>query len=162
MSYYNEDGTLMCEDGTFMCQACLIDKSLTELSPQDARYCTFCQTVIEEEYRATAERLGRANQYKPVPPQKPILTTEIAAMPNCIDAGVKTKKSTLNENTATVDNFRPKGRQKTYKKRELPVELIEQLHSQDMGSKAIASTLKKRNIIVSYKTIQRILAGKRN
>jgi len=162
MSYYNEDGTLMCEDGTFMCQACLIDKSLTELSPQDARYCTFCQTVIEEEYRATAERLGRANQYKPNPLQKPTGTAEIAATPECMYVGAKTKMSTLKKNPLTVDNFRPRGRQKTYKKRELPVELIEQLHSQDMGSKAIASTLKKRNIIVSYKTIQRILAGKRN
>ena len=74
-----------------------------------------------------------------------------------------TKMSTLNEPPVIVDNFRPRGRPKYYKKRELPEELIRQLHSQGMGSKAIASSLKARqSVVVSYKTIQRILKGERS
>jgi hypothetical protein len=60
-----------------------------------------------------------------------------------------------------MDIFRPRGRPKHYEKRELPEELIRQLSSEGMGSRAIASTLKKRDIIVSYKTIQRVLSGER-
>ena len=74
----------------------------------------------------------------------------------------ETKMSISNEPSVTMDNFRPRGRPKAYEKRELPEELIRQLSSEGMGSRAIASTLKKRAIIVSYKTIQRILAGERN
>jgi transposase len=74
----------------------------------------------------------------------------------------KMKMSTQIEKPITVDNFRPRGRPKTYKKRELPIELIKQLHSQGSGSKAISSTLKaEQGIKVSYKTIQRILSGER-
>ena len=160
MSYYNQDGTLMGEDGTFICQACLIDKSLSELSSKDARYCTFCQPVIEYEYSLLSDR-SHSKRYQPVPPVAN--STLLKAPPVYMDTGEeKTKMSTLKENTPTVDNFRPRGRPKTYKKQELPIELIKQLHSEEgMGSKAIASTLKKRAIIVSYKTIQRLLAGQR-
>ncbi len=73
----------------------------------------------------------------------------------------ETKKSISNEPSVTMDFFRPRGRPKHYEKRELPEELIRQLSSEGMGSRAIASTLKKRAIIVSYKTIQRILSGER-
>jgi hypothetical protein len=45
----------------------------------------------------------------------------------------------------------------------LPCELIKQWASEDMGSKAIASKLKKElGIKASYKTIQRVLSGERN
>ena len=74
----------------------------------------------------------------------------------------ETKMSISNEPSVTMDIFRPRGRPKHYEKRELPEELIRQLYSEGMGSRAIASTLKKRAIIVSYKTIQRILSGERN
>lgn len=73
----------------------------------------------------------------------------------------ETKKSISNEPSVTMDIFRPRGRPKHYEKRELPEELIRQLSSEGMGSRAIASTLKKRDIIVSYKTIQRVLSGER-
>jgi hypothetical protein len=73
----------------------------------------------------------------------------------------ETKMSISNEPSVTMDIFRPRGRPKHYEKRELPEELIRQLSSEGMGSRAIASTLKKRDIIVSYKTIQRVLSGER-
>ena len=71
--------------------------------------------------------------------------------------------STLNPPNLTVDNFRPTGRPKTYKKRLLPDDKIRQLHKDGMGAKAIATKLKReKGIIVSYKTIQRVLSGERN
>lgn len=48
------------------------------------------------------------------------------------------------------------------KHRRLPEDLIKQFADEGMGSKAIAAKLKTEfSITVSYKTIQRILSGKR-
>ncbi|MBU2534640.1 MAG: hypothetical protein KKD83_00545 [Chloroflexi bacterium] len=72
------------------------------------------------------------------------------------------KMSTVKVSSFEVEYFRPRGRPKTYKKRELPEEVIKQLYAEGIGSKAIASRLKaKRGINVSYKTVQRVLSGKR-
>ena len=61
-----------------------------------------------------------------------------------------------------VDIFRPRGRAKIYKKRQLPENKIKQLHSQGVGSKVIASKPKvEQGINVSYKTIQKVLLGER-
>lgn len=74
----------------------------------------------------------------------------------------KTKMSTLNSTSPKVDNFRPRGRPKTYKKLSLPDDKIKQLHKEGLGAKAIASKLKReQGIPVSYKTIQRVLSGER-
>ena len=80
-----------------------------------------------------------------------------------IPTGLPTaKKSTLKEDSITVDIFRPRGRPINYEKRELPNKRIKELHNQGMGSKAIATKLKNdHGIEVSYKTIQRVLAGQR-
>ena len=72
------------------------------------------------------------------------------------------KMSTPDEKPVIVDKFKPRGRLKHYKKRELPEGLIRQLHGQGMGSKAITTKLKEETgIQVSYKTVQRILSGER-
>ena len=74
----------------------------------------------------------------------------------------KMKMSTLKEKPAKVDNFKVRGRPKTYKKRQLPEDRIKQLHKEGMGTKAIATYLKReQSITVSYKTIQRVLSGER-
>jgi len=161
MSYYNEDGTLMRNDGKFRCQACLDCKPLSELSPKDARYCTFCQPIIEYEYSLLITG-SHSKRYNPVPPGANSTPIE-APLVYQPTGEEKTKMSTLNEKPVTVDNFRARGRPTTYKKRQLPEQLIKQLHSKDgMGSKAISTHLKTRKgIIVSYKTIQRILSGER-
>ena len=148
MSYYNDNGTLMRDDGRFRCQACLDCKPLSELSPKDARYCVDCQPDIESEYSISSR-----NTYKPKPPAN----IPHPYKPMC------TKMSTLNESPVTVDNFRPRGRPKHYKKRELPVELIRRLYGEGMESRAIASRLKaEQGIKISYKTIQRVLSEERN
>ena len=71
--------------------------------------------------------------------------------------------STLNSPSVTVDNFRPRGRPKTYKKDILPDNKIKYLHEEGMGAKAIATWLKREEgIDVSYKTVQRVLSGERH
>ena len=70
--------------------------------------------------------------------------------------------STLNSPSPTVDNLRPRGRPKTYKKRWLPNDKIKQLHKDGVGAKAITTQLKReKGIDISYKTIQRVLSGER-
>ena len=132
------------------CWACSTGKTEQEMSPKDPRYCILCQRIIEEEYALVAEHTGRKSRYKPVAYIEKDTTKE------------KTKKSTLNQTSAKVDNFNPRGRPKVYKKRSLPEDKIKHLHQQGMGAKAIASQLKREcGIIVSYKTIQRVLSGER-
>lgn len=74
----------------------------------------------------------------------------------------KLKKSILNPTNVSMDNFRARGRPTSYKKRPVPNDQIKQLSEQGMGARAIASKLKReKDIVVSYKTIQRILSGER-
>ena len=47
------------------------------------------------------------------------------------------------------------------KHRDLPEDLIRQLASECMGSRDIATRLREYGVSVSYKTIQRVLAGAR-
>jgi len=56
-----------------------------------------------------------------------------------------------------VDIIPPQGAIRWPKKKPLPIEQITQLASEGLRSKAIASRLKKNGVIVSYKTIQRVL-----
>ena len=140
------------------CLGCLVGKKQSQMSQKDIRYCLECQPVIEYEYLLLADK-SHAKRYQPVKPEANLGAIE---SPNIdMDTGEEeTKMSTLNCPSSTVDKFRPRGRPKTYKKRELPEELIKQL-SQEMGSKAIVTELRNRGINVSYKTIQRLLTGQR-
>ena len=47
------------------------------------------------------------------------------------------------------------------KHRDLPGDLIKELANEGMGSKAIATRLRGEGVKVSYRTIQRLLSGKR-
>jgi len=75
--------------------------------------------------------------------------------------------STLNDKKSEVDIFKPSVGKVTREKRgpkhkALPHELIKHWAGEGMGSKAIASKLNSElGINVSYKTIQRTLAGER-
>ena len=141
----------------FFCQACLVGKPESERSEKDARYCNFCQPVIEAEYAMQ----GRLTRYKPAKPES-IKSLELFVDKDIYPAEEKAKMSTLNSPSLTVDNFRPQGRPKTYKKKILPEGQIRQFHNEGMGPKAIATKLKReQSIAVSYKTIQRILSGER-
>ncbi|MBA7680347.1 hypothetical protein ES703_88662 [subsurface metagenome] len=146
----------------FFCEACLTGKPESERSPKDIRYCLECQPFLEVEYKLRGEKYI------------PILNTQLGVVTES-KSGVdntqpvetyteqqKTKMSILTEKPSTMDNFRPRGRPKTYKKRSLPGDKIKQLHQDGIGATAIASLLKREyGIDVSYKTIQRVLTGKR-
>ncbi len=72
--------------------------------------------------------------------------------------------STLTGKKSEVDIIQPSVGKVTREKRgpkftELPEDLIRQLAGEGMGSKAIASRLKAEGLEISYKTIQRRLAG---
>ena len=75
--------------------------------------------------------------------------------------------STSDDKKTTVDIIKPSVAKVTRgkrgpKHRDLPGDLIKQLAGEGMGSKAIATQLKKeQGINVSYKTIQRVLSGER-
>ena len=75
--------------------------------------------------------------------------------------------STLNDKKSEVDIIQPSVAKVTREKRgpkqkALPQELIRQLAGKNMGSKAIATHLRREmGIHVSYKTIQRVLSGER-
>lgn len=72
-----------------------------------------------------------------------------------------------NQRIIAVDIIKPlddtKARAKRVPKhRELPEDLIMRLSSKGMGSKAISTKLEEHGVVVSYKTIQRILLGERH
>lgn len=74
----------------------------------------------------------------------------------------KDKKSSMDIIKASVVTKEEIGRRGP-KKHQLPEQLIWELHNEDMGSRAIASKLKReQGIDVSYRTIQRVLSGERS
>jgi hypothetical protein len=72
-----------------------------------------------------------------------------------------TNLSTVNNKNITVDKLRllPHREKPGPKPKTLPVDFIKTLASQGLGSKAIATQLKHSGLEVSYKTIQRLIAG---
>ena len=75
--------------------------------------------------------------------------------------------STLESGKITVDKINPSSARVNIAKRgrkrqRLPRGIILELHKDGLGSKAIATQLKtKQGIVISYKTIQRVLSGER-
>ncbi len=157
MKYFSikRDNTYPC-----FCLGCLVGKKQSEMSQKDARYCLECQPIIQYEYSLLVDK-GSWKRYKPVNPEEKLTAYEPLDLAEDTHKG-KTKMLTLNENTAIVNNFIPRGRQKTYRKQELPVGFIKQLFREGNGLKAIASRLKReKDIKVSHMTIGRVLSGER-
>lgn len=157
MSHYSEDGTLMRDDSTFMCQACLDYKDLSELSPKDARYCTFCQPIVEYEYSISSR-----NTYEPTPPQKPTETAKTVETPNPMDAGVEEvllhtnlKNTRAYQNPTQTPIINLGGRPR----KDIPVDLIYRLSKQGLGVREIVRELKEYK--VSAMTVSRVLSGER-
>lgn len=145
--------------GGFFCEACLVGKPVEEQS-SDPRYCQGCYVFLlnEAEILPTAKRPAWT-------PKKP---------PKAYQRGVKSIQgarghikvmSPINAPEIEVDITKARvatGAKGGPKPKQLPEDLIRQLAGEGMGSKAIASRLNNElGIIVSYKTIQRILSGKR-
>jgi hypothetical protein len=142
----------------YFCRGCLEGKTKEQISRRDIRYCLDCQALVEREYGQLRQRYIPVPYNHQNPPEDPLCSADKG-----IPTGEQnTKMSMLNSETASLDNFKPRGRPKTYKKRQLPEREIKKLYDGGMGAWAIATKLKKEEgIDVSYKTIQRILSGER-
>jgi len=141
--------------GGFFCQACLVGKPAQEQSP-DPRYCQGCYVFLLKE--AATESSRRFADWKPRKSPK-----EAAQ----VSQDMRTIMSTLDYQKSQVDIIQSSVGKVTRAKRgpkhrDLPGDLIRRLAAESMGSKAIATKLRKeQGIPVSYKTIQRVLSGER-
>ncbi len=156
-----EEGS--CQLGGFFCHACVVDKPVSEQSP-DSRYCQACYDFLLKE----AERLPDNKHPKWIPraQSKKDSTGKIGHQKSIqVSGDVVLIMSTVNGKKSEVDIIQPPVGKVTRGKRgpkqkPLPQELIEQWAGEGMGSKAIASKLNSElGIKVSYKTIQRLLSG---
>ena len=142
--------------GGFFCQACLVGKASSNQSP-DPCYCQGCYDFLLKEVTGNSSR--RSANWKP---RK--LPKEAAQ----VSQGMRIIMSTLDGQKSEVDIIQPSVATKTLPKRgpkprQLPEALIRHLANKGVGSKAIATRLKAdTGITVSYKTIQRLLSGKRD
>jgi len=143
----------------YFCSACLVGKRQSEVS-EDIRYCQNCFDFLSEE----AKLIG--SQRPAWIPKKTALgckssVEKVIQVKEDTDRE-KTKMLTVNKNTVIGNNLEARGRQKTYRKQELPVGFIKQLFREGNGLKAIASRLKReKDIKVSHMTIGRVLSGER-
>lgn len=153
----HEDIEIERADG-FFCEACLVGEPRDDMSP-DPRYCQSCYEFLLKEaemLRGTTKRpmwipkpqKGRKRQY------------QVSSVGDRI-------MSTLDDKKFEVDIINPPAMSRARgkrgpKHRRLPEDLIRQLADEGMGSKAIAAKLKADyGIVVSYKTVQRVLSGER-
>ena len=143
--------------GGFWCHACLVSHPATEQSP-DPRYCQGCYDFLHKE----AEMLPRNKRPAWIPKSQKARKKQYQV--SQVRGGIM---STLESKEIEVDIIKlPVGTRKPPKRgpkhKDLPIELIEQLARESIGSKAIATRLNaEHGIKVSYKTIQRVLSGER-
>ena len=163
----------IANNGGFFCQACLVGKPLDDISP-DPRYCLGCYEVLSAEAemlsgikrkwvpQAPRAKTGRKKEVKV---EKGVGTV----LPIMSTIKHKEKKHPKPEPKQKVDIIPPQvqpASKVTHGKRgpkhkALPEDLITRWASEGMRNKAIVAELRKRDIIISPKTIQRILKGQR-
>ena len=142
----------------FFCEACLVGKPVVEQSP-DLRYCQDCYEFLKAEAKMLPAT--KCPAWRPKPQQR----GQEKTIP--VSQDMVSNMSTLAGKKSEVDIIHPADAITTLPKRgpkykALPVELITKWASEAMGSKAIASRLQHElGIVVSYKTIQRLLSGER-
>jgi len=127
----------MKDENTFICQACFFRKPLTDLSPDNPKYCNFCQDIIGEECHA---KLARTN-----PTTLPALATKAIKPVPKIETSIPIPDTTQN---ILVHRGRPC--------KDLPVDRIKELSNQDMNIRQIAEQTG-----ISPMSISRVLSGKR-
>jgi hypothetical protein len=140
--------------GGFWCHACLVSYPAIEQSP-DPRYCHGCYQFLLTE--AELDKSRRGGEWKPVRPQKSTVQVSQVVRRNMSPMAVKKSEVDIIHPADALRKLRKRGP----KPKDLPEKLITQWANNGMGSKAIAARLKDEGIEVSYKTIQRLLSGKR-
>lgn len=121
----------------FFCRACLTDKPLNEQS-YDPRFCNFCYDILLAEVPETHGSKGGGPWW--LPKRRPPDDNHTPHEPQAVLSPIRGRRQLP-----------------------LPVDFIRSLEAAEgLGGKAIATRLfDERGISISYKTIQRILAGKR-
>ncbi len=161
------------EGGGFWCHACLDDKPVIEQSP-DPRYCHSCFDLLLQE----AELLGHSKRpsWTPGalqdPVNKNIESQNTGEKSAHVSQDVGIILSTVNGNNSEVDKIksrmaktprRNKAETRGRKQIELPLDYVERLAKEGMGSKRITAQLKvEHDIYCSYRTVARVLKGERN
>ena len=145
--------------GGFWCHACLVSHPATEQSP-DPRYCLGCYQFLTREAEILKESGTRSRpKWLPVASSD---TKRAGEKSLYTPTPIQQNLSTLKDEKSTVDIIRPRIGKRGPRRMELPDDEIKQLHKDGMGSKSIASWLKREHgINVSYKTIQRLLSVER-
>jgi len=145
----------------FFCEACLVGKHEGEASP-DFRYCQACYDLLLKEVEMLTR--GKRPAWSPNPQKAKIAgEKQYQVLPD-----VAPIMSTLKSKNIEVDKINPSvARVNTVKRgrkrQRLPEDIILELHKDGLGSKAIATQLKREEgVVVSYKTVQRVLSGQRN
>jgi len=159
----NSRKNLEKRSGSFFCHACVVDKPVSEQSP-DSRYCQGCYDFLLKEAEILSP--GKHPKWVPRAQSKKDSTGKNSGQKVIqVSQDVVLNMSTLNGKKSEVDIIQPPVAKVTRGKRgpkhkALPQELIVQWAGAGMGSKAITSKLKSElGIKVSYKTIQRLLSG---
>ena len=154
--YFNikRDNELIAGGG-FWCNACLVGKPASELSP-DPRYCQFCYEFLLDEAKLLTGKPAWVPRQKPEPKKGDKEKVKVAGVGLLNMSILKSEKTSMD----IIQPVTPKGTRgkRGPKQRALPVEMIRQWADDGMGSNSIATRLKtEKNILVSYKTIQRLL-----
>ena len=163
----------IANNGGFFCQACLVGKPLDDISP-DPRYCLGCYEVLSAEAKMLS---GIKRKWVPQAPSAKIGRKKEVKVETGVGA-IKPIMSTIKHKEKNPPKPKPKPKvdiipplvqpaskvihgKRGPKHKSLPEELITRWASEGMRNKAIATELRKRDIIISPKTIQRILKGQR-
>ena len=145
------------EQGGFWCGACCVGKEAREQS-LDERYCQNCYELLLKEAELLPSK-SRRSEWIPQIQKEDKKVARVSLYPTQIKSTLKSKKSEVDTIKPTTPK-RPvtkRGR----KQKALPIQQVKQWASQGLGSKAIATRLRKSGVVVSYKTVQRVLSGQR-
>jgi hypothetical protein len=143
----------------FFCYACLIDKPAIEASP-DPRYCQGCYDFLSKEAGLLD---GRKPTWVPKDSQsitRALLESSCKPVQPASGVGHNSIGSQIGSGIMSTVESKKDDAKRGRKHKALPHELIKQWVGEGMGSRVIALKLNNElGISVSYKTIQRTLAG---
>jgi len=144
----------------FFCLGCLVHRPIDDRSA-DPRYCQSCFDFLLEEASLLPPTKRPAwipkGQKKGDKKTIPIPRDTVLIMSTINDDKIRS-----GHNSPAARPPMPIGKRGPKFRDDIPVDIVNELAAQGMGAWAIAAELKKeRGITVSYKTVQRILAGQR-
>jgi len=159
------DNELIAAGTHFYCEGCLIARPKDKQSP-DPRYCQDCHDFLAGE--AAMIGPGRGGSWIPRTPKSQHPQTPPPTIPRNRTRRVVVR-DIIAKKPRPISEEGPEEREvimshpkRGPKHQKLPEGLIRQLAAEELSSRVIAERLQREHgITVSYKTIQRVLSGKR-